>query len=644
MAHRNPLPLSLLLLLALVLAACGAPAEPLSPAELRAGAAEADAAEQAPAGPANAAAVAAPDASPGDGIEQGFTAEGRAYRGDPDASVVLEEFSDFQCPFCGRFTAETMPGLLENQIAAGEVLLVYHDFPLESIHPQAFAAAHAARCAGDQGADAYWQMHDLLYERMSAWGVNNPGPVFLGMAEELGLDTAVFSACQEGQEHAAAIRADIEYGLSQGIRSTPSFLVNGQPLVGAQPLAAFEQAIAAVRDGEELVQAPPQQEEVLPPARVAPTPAAIPAANFAAALGDPQAPVTIIEFTDYQCPFCARHALETLPQLLTEQIETGRVYYMLKDLPLENIHPNARAAAKAARCAGEQDAYWEMHDALFTAQESWGSGNLPSAIFTDLAASLELDRAAFDACMDDDRHTQAIQQNLDEALSLEANSTPFFFIDGYPVPGAQPYELFAYAIDLAEAGDLARAYAPPDPDLSAAFAIGDAEAPVTIVEYTDFQCPFCSRYHEQSFGQIVENFVDTGLVRYVFKDFPLTNIHPQAVLAASAARCAGEQDARLEMYTQLFAQQSAWSGRADAADLFKSYAADLGLDTEAFAECLDSGRQEAAVQADLEEGMALGINGTPAFILNGRPLSGAQPYQVFEQAINQLLEEAGAGG
>ena len=169
---------------------------------------------------------------------------------------MLEEFSDFQCPFCARFTAETLPGLLENQIAAGDVLLVYYDFPLESIHPQALAAANAARCAGDQGVEAYWTMHDLLYERMGEWGRGNPDALF-AIAAELGLDTAQFTACQEALTHEDAIRADMEYALSKGVRSTPSFLLNGQALVGAQPLEAFNQAIAMVQGGQELAQDAP---------------------------------------------------------------------------------------------------------------------------------------------------------------------------------------------------------------------------------------------------------------------------------------------------------------------------------------------------------------------------------------------------
>ena len=115
-------------------------------------------------------------------VQVGFTDDGHAFRGDPAAPIVIEEFSDFQCPFCTRFSEQTLSVLDKNQIATGDVLLIYHDFPLESIHPQAFAAANAARCAGDQGAVAYWDMHDLLYGRTQQWSVPNPNPVFTQFA------------------------------------------------------------------------------------------------------------------------------------------------------------------------------------------------------------------------------------------------------------------------------------------------------------------------------------------------------------------------------------------------------------------------------------------------------------------------------
>ncbi len=585
------------------------------------------------------------------GIPVGFTETGIPYRGSIDAPVILEEFSDFQCPFCSRFSEETLPTLLEEKIATGEVVLLYYDFPLTNIHPQAMAAHNAARCAGEQGAAAYWEMHDLLFADLRAWSNANPNEAFARLGDEAGLQPEPFMACLEEMRYQEKIEEDIAYGRSRGVGSTPSFFLNDQPLVGAQPLNVFVAAIDRVQQGDSIAAAPEPQAPA-----IRPTPAAITADDVAASLGDPNAPITIVEYTDYQCPFCQRYSLETKPTVIQEMVDSGRVYYQLKDFPLDNIHPEARGASVAARCAGEQDQYWPMHDLIFAQQSAWsGSGAGAGDIFTAYAADLGLDVAAFQSCQTSGRFDDVIQANLDEGLALGVRGTPSFFIAGFPVSGAQPYDLFEYAVGLAEEGTLADAYAPseeppqqqapPAPsgpvevNIGDSFSIGDPDAPVVIVEFTDFQCPFCSRHNEQTFPQIKANYIDTGLVRYVFKDFPLTNIHPQAVLAAEAARCAGAQDADayLTMHGLLFANQQAWSGQSNAAELFTGYAIDAGLDGEAFAACLESGTYEAAVEADLEEGVRLGVTGTPAFFLNGQLLSGAQPFDVFAQAIDQLV-------
>jgi protein-disulfide isomerase len=384
------------------------------------------------------------------------------------------------------------------------------------------------------------------------------------------------------------------------------------------------------------------------------------------AMGDPDAPIHVIEFTDYQCPFCQRYATETMPAVMENLVESGRVFYAIKDLPLDRLHPEARSASVAARCAGEQDAYLPMHDAVFAAQADWsGTGDQAEVVFTDLAAELDLDLDAFSTCITDGRQADNVQANMEEAMALGLNGTPFFIIDGYPMSGAQPYEAFEMAVELAENGELGdvitayarQAYeamvaqqAPPAPQapvevaLDNAYAIGDPDAPVTIVEYTDFQCPFCARHALQTFTQIEQDLVETGKVHYVFKDLPLTSIHPQATLAAEAARCAGAQDmgqdAYVAMHHTLFEEQEAWSGQANAADLFANYAAEIGLDGGSFAACLENHDFAAAVQADMQEARALGINGTPAFLINGHLVSGALPFDVFEQAVDSLIAEA----
>lgn len=585
------------------------------------------------------------------GIPVGYTEDGRPYRGNLDAKVMMETFSDFQCPYCARFSTQTLPGLLENQIAGGEVVMVFYDFPLNAIHPQAAAAANAARCAGESGAAAYWAMHDRLFENIGEWSNGQANEVFLRYGTELGVAGDGFAACLEENRHAEAVEADLALGQGRGVGSTPSFFLNDQPVIGAYPLDYFNQVIAAVGAGETVAAEP----EVQPQGpSIKPTPATITMDDTASELGDENAPVIIVEYTDYQCPYCNRHATETLPRLISDLIDTGRVRYIVKDFPLDNIHPEARSAAVAARCAGEQGAYWPMHDELFARQSEWGGlGDGAAEVYAAIAAELSLDGDAFAACLSDGRHDATIQANQDEGVTLGVRGTPAFFINGFPISGAQPYDLFEYAVGLAEEGTLADAYVSPEAqaeptpsgpvevDTEGAYSIGSADAPVVIVEFTDYQCPFCSRHFLETYPQIKADYIDTGKVRYVFMDFPLSNIHPQAQQAAEAGRCAGDQGAYVEMHDMLFARQGEWNGRGDAADLFTDYAVELGLDETAFAACMDGRTHETTVLADLEQGSRLGITGTPAFFLNGNFLSGAQPYEVFRNAIETLLAEAG---
>ncbi|MGB3713806.1 MAG: thioredoxin domain-containing protein [Candidatus Promineifilaceae bacterium] len=581
------------------------------------------------------------------GLTVGFTTDGHPFRGDPAAPVLMQEFSDFQCPFCARFYNQTLPSLEDNEIADGEAVLVYYDFPLVNSHPQAAAAANAARCAGEQGAANYWSMHDALFQNPGEWSNQNYDDTFMRYAENIGLELASYNSCLADYRYESEIDSDLSMGSALGITGTPTFVVNGELLVGAQPLTVFNAAILAMKEGGQMVitdsQPPPSQ----PPPSAAPTPAVF-TEGFAGAMGDPNALVTIVEFTDYQCPYCSSHSLETMPQIVRDMVDTGRVYYILKDFPLDQIHPDARTAAVASRCASEQESYWEMHDVLFANQGEWaGQGDGAKDLFINYAATLGLDEESFDSCMDSGRHDFAIEANVQEGRSLGVSGTPHFFVDGYPLNGARPMEHFVAAVSLAEEGRLAEAFAPPpeqaapgpvDISIENAFSIGDPDAPITIIEYTDFQCPYCSRHFQQTYPQIVDQYVDTGIVQYVFKDFPLTQIHPQALQASEAARCAMDQGAFLEMHDIIFNRQQEW-GITDPVEVFTGYAGELDLDADAFSECLNSNQHEAAVIADLQEGVALGVTGTPSFFINGYGLTGAQPFEAFQQAIDSLMQQ-----
>ena len=162
---------------------------------------------------------------------------------------------------------------------------------------------------------------------------------------------------------------------------------------------------------------------------------------------------------------------------------------------------------------------------------------------------------------------------------------------------------------------------------------GKADAPVTVVEYSDFQCPFCFRVMP-TLKELRTKYGDK--MRLVWKDFPLTQIHPQAFVAAQAGNCAREQGKFWELHDKMFGNQSALQP-----DALKKYAADVGLDTAKFNQCLDSSKYEARVQDALSAGGRLGITSTPTVYVNGRMINGAQPIEVFQSVIDEELARSG---
>jgi protein-disulfide isomerase len=171
---------------------------------------------------------------------------------------------------------------------------------------------------------------------------------------------------------------------------------------------------------------------------------------------------------------------------------------------------------------------------------------------------------------------------------------------------------------------------------------GNAQARLTMIEYTDFECPFCARYARESYPQIMRDFVDTGRVRYMVRHLPLESIHPSARLAAQAAECARQQGKFWDLHDRLFANPQAL-GRAE----LERTAETLGLAMPAFRQCVDSPAAAEVVTRDLEEAMRAGVAATPSFVIGTtqpdgsvralRRLSGAQPYAAFKAALEGLL-------
>jgi len=192
-----------------------------------------------------------------------------------------------------------------------------------------------------------------------------------------------------------------------------------------------------------------------PPVAAGPTPEnpTIVSIEGGAVKGDKSAKVTLVEFTDYQCPFCSRHFRDTMPQIDNDYVKTGKLRYVLRDFPLESIHPLAFKAAEAANCSGEQGKYWEMHDRLFAYQNALAAPQLPAH-----ADAVGLDVEKFKTCLESGKYAAKLRKDLTDAQKARVTGTPTFFVGltdskgseikvVRKIVGAQNYAAFKAAID-----------------------------------------------------------------------------------------------------------------------------------------------------------------------------------------------------
>ena len=171
--------------------------------------------------------------------------------------------------------------------------------------------------------------------------------------------------------------------------------------------------------------------------------------------------------------------------------------------------------------------------------------------------------------------------------------------------------------------------------------LGKADAKVTIIEFGDYQCPLCRAFWRETLPRIKKEYVETGRVRIVFRDFPIQDIHPEATVTAMAAECAEDQGKFWEFHDKVFREQDRRGRdvvRYKVADV-KRWATEVGLEAAAFNECLDSERHKAEVQKDYKDGADVGMNGTPVFFINGRALVGAHPFATFQKIIEEELKK-----
>jgi protein-disulfide isomerase len=587
--------------------------------------------------------------------------------GGKEPKITLIEFSDFQCPYCAR--AKGTLDELKKQYK-DDLQITFHHYPLP-FHNNAMPAAIAAVAAAEQG--KFWEMHDKLFANQNALSPAD----FDKYAGEIGLDMAKFKAAVDNPKTKAAVEADTKMGTNFGVGGTPAFFINGHAFSGAYPLESFKNAIdeeikrvdakiasgtpragvyaAIIKDG--LEKATPKKEEARPGE---PQPSEVYKAEVKGApiKGAKDALVTIVQFSDFQCPFCSR-VEPTIDQVMKEY--AGKVRVAWRNLPLP-FHNNAKPAAIAAMAANQQGKFWQMHDILFKNQSALSADDLAK-----YAQEIGLNMGKFKAALEDKKIAADIEADSAMGGKIGARGTPAFFINGHFLSGAQPFERFKATIDeelkkaeelAKKAGGKAKVYdaimktakadvgggAPPSAggepapgpakkvEVGGAPARGPKNAPITVVLFSDFQCPFCGRV-EPSITELEKLY--PGKVRVAWKNFPLS-FHDKAKGAAEAALAAHEQGKFWQMHEILFKNQQALT----PADLEK-YAQEIGLNMPKFKAAIESDKFAAAIEADMKQGSELGVSGTPAAFVNGQLVSGAQPVDAFKKIVEAELKGGG---
>jgi protein-disulfide isomerase len=379
--------------------------------------------------------------------------------------------------------------------------------------------------------------------------------------------------------------------------------------------------------------------------------------------GKADAPVTIVEVSDFECPFCSR-VIPTLARVKKEYGE-DKVRIVWKNNPLP-FHKNARPAAEAGAAVQALGGdFWKFNDLAFANQKELTPENLQK-----WAVEAGVDAQKFKAAFDSKKYSAKVDKDMALAKQIGATGTPHFRINGKVLSGAQPFEKFKEAIDeqlaagdaLAKSGvakskisleltkknftpsEAPKPQAPPAEDktvwkvpvLDDDPVKGPADALVTIIEFSDFQCPFCSRVNP-TMAKILDEYKND--VRIVWKDNPL-GFHPRAKPAAALARFAYEQNGSKGFWATHDALFENQKNLEDSG--LEEVAKKVGLNWAKAKAAIDSGKYAAKVDASTELGAEYGVRGTPYFFINGRGLSGAQPYEKFKEIIDAQLVTAKA--
>ena len=588
-------------------------------------------------------------------------------RGNRLALVTIVVFTDFQCPFCGKL-ATTLGRVAESY--GEDVRFVFKHAPL-AFHQHARLASEVGQAVMSlKGSEAFWRYHDMAFRRQQLMSPDS----IRAWAIAAGADSRDVEEGLSNKKWSPKVERDEALAKRLGVNGTPASFVNGVSLSGAQPYDKWKDVIdVELAKAKELTSRGVSRDRVY--GRMAATNYQEPSiakhdddddddkpdtqvwkvpVGSSPVRGSASALVTIVEFSDFQCPFCKK-VQPTLERLRTEYGDRVRIVWKDEALP---FHPRALPAAELARFARSSKgdaAFWTAHDKLFDSQPKLEDADLES-----VARAVGLDVAKANAAIKNKAFQQAIDDDANLADDVQASGTPHFFINGHRLVGAQPYDKLKAAVDAeivkAEGllrGGVARTAlyetiikdgkSAPDPERKSVAASstsspfrGAANAKVVIQEFSDFQCPFCSRA-EATIDELLKAY--PGKVKVVWRNLPLP-FHPSALPAAEAAREAYVQkgnDGFSKMRELLFKGQKDKGGLERNA--LEGYAAIVGLDLKKFNKALDDGTHKASIEADKKAANDAGVSGTPAFTIGPYYLSGAQPLAKFKKLVERVLVE-----
>ncbi len=578
--------------------------------------------------------------------------------GDPLAPVTWVIWGDYECSYTSKLFLRLDSFM--STYGPKQLRLVWRHYPVQS-HEHAWdraVAAEAVRRLGGARAFLSFSQKLLLHrdqvapEDLERW------------AGETGVDTRAFKKAVAADTDAARVDEDIEQSKKLGVGGTPASFINGVFIDGLQP----DDKLAAVIDAQ-LAVARDLVAGGLPPENVY---AAVVEKNFdetrprpeppdttvwkvplgkSPVHGKPTALVTMVMFSDFECPFCAKahEKVEALEKLYGDRL---RLVFKHNPLPFHTRAEPAAQLAIEARAQGGDAKFWEAYDLLFANRE-----NLADEDLEKHAATLKLPWKKVSAAVTSHKHAAVIDADQVEAEDLHAWGTPHFFINGRRLVGNQPLDSFKVLIDegLAKASALlaagtpaAKIYEtlqkdghdplPPDrillpapPGASPAKGAKAGPKVVTVQFFGDFECSFCKRA-----APIMDDLVAAfpGKVRVVWRHLPLP-MHKQAQIASEASVEAFSQkgDAGFWAFAKLLWEDQ---GALDKESLIKKAIA-AGLDEGKMRSALDKGTHRATVQADADVAAGANLTGTPAFAVGDYFVAGAQSLARYKRAVKWAL-------